>query len=220
VIANGRGQAVGNRQVQWSGSAVGRGVWSRRQSAPSDASQPQHTAVRRRSVLCCPLSEPNNVLVSSRCSIDAPDTTLPLLLSTMRAPFRCLFMHAQLHHPFGTTGLRTTAPTARHTQCSDFSWPTGSACWRLAHVAGKGRGQGVTYRTADTWMRVSGARRGCLVRWCRWRCRLVAFESRRTKMAKFGSLRQVRGEMLTRPRPQFVPCGHRVWSYSTLIPGC
>jgi hypothetical protein len=106
------------------------------------------TAVRRRSVLCCPLSEPNNVLVSSRSSIDAPDTTLPLLLFTMRAPFRCLFMHAQLHHPFCTTGLRTTAPTARHTQCSsNFSWPTGSACWRLAHVAGKGRGQGVTYST-------------------------------------------------------------------------
>jgi hypothetical protein len=199
VIANGRGQAVGNRQVLWSGSAVGRGVWSRRQSAPSDASQPQHCRRSTGSVLCCPLSEPNNVLVSSRSSIDAPDTTLPLLLSTMRAPFRCLFMHAQLHHPFCTTGLRTTAPTARHTQCKQLQ-----LAHRLGMLAacarrweGNGRGQGVTYSTADTWMRVSGARRGCLVRWCRWRCRLVAFESRSTKMAKFGSLRRVRGEMLT-----------------------
>jgi hypothetical protein len=153
-----------DRQVLWSGSAVGRGVWSRRQSAPSDASQPQHCRPPSIRAVLPALRSPTTVLVSSRSSIDASDTTLPLLLSTMRAPFRCLFMHAQLHHPFCTTGLRTTAPTARHTQCKQLQ-----LAHRLGMLAacarrweGKRAGGHLQYRTADTWMRVCGARRGCL----------------------------------------------------------
>lgn len=74
--------------------------------------RPQHyclppPVLLRRSVRLCwlpPLLGPT----SSSCIDDGRATTLPLLLSSaMRAPFRCPFMHAQLHHPPCATALRT-----------------------------------------------------------------------------------------------------------------
>jgi hypothetical protein len=132
-------------------SAVGRGVWSRRQSAPSDASQPQHCrpSILSRRLCGAARSEPNNFLVSSRSSIDGPDTT--------RLCLSCCGLHSGARSctcmPNSTTRLvpricerKPLRPGTRNAAAS-FSWPTGSACWRLAHVARKGRGQGVTYST-------------------------------------------------------------------------
>jgi hypothetical protein len=161
----GAGRAVVDRQVLWSGSAVGRGVWSRRQSAPSDASQPQH---------CRPPSI-RAVLPALRSPTTSSSPVVPLSTRLTRLCLSCcppcgLHSGARSCMPNSTTRLVPRAcepkplrPGTRNAAAS-FSWPTGSACWRLAHVAGKGKGQGVTYRLADTWMRVSGARRDCLSR--------------------------------------------------------
>jgi hypothetical protein len=128
VIANGRGQGSCGQ----TGTVVGKCSWQRSLVAQAVCAQRRQSAPALPSAVdpCCAArsEEPNNVLVSSRSSIDAPDTTLPLLLSSMRAPFRCPFMHAQLHHPSCATGLRTKAPTARHTQCSSI--------FQLAHRLG------------------------------------------------------------------------------------
>lgn len=80
---------------------------------------------------------------SSSCIDDQGDgraTTLPLLLSSaMRAPSRCPFMHAQLHHPPCATGLRTkSSPGPTHA----MQHSAGPPASQHARVAGKGRGQG------------------------------------------------------------------------------
>ena len=88
---------------------------------------------------------------SSSCIDDGRATTLPLLLSSaMRAPSRCPFMHAQLHHPPCATGLRTKSSHGPTHAMQHSAGPQASQAWRLARVAAKGRGQGVfTYSTVQ-----------------------------------------------------------------------
>ena len=104
----------------------------------------------RRSVRLCWLPLPLGP-TSSSCIDDGRATTLPLLLSSaMRAPSRCPFMHAQLHHPPCATGLRTKSSHGPTHAMQHSAGPQASQAWRLARVAAKGRGQGVfTYSTVQ-----------------------------------------------------------------------
>jgi hypothetical protein len=94
-----------------------------RSLSPTTSSSPVVPLSTRRTRLCLSCCPPCG-LHSGACSCTPNSTTRFVPRACERQPLR--------------PGIRNA---------SNFSWPTGSACWRLAHVAGKGRGQGVTYST-------------------------------------------------------------------------
>jgi hypothetical protein len=114
----------------------------RRQSAP------QHRALPSSVDLCLcwlPLLRPT----SSSCIDDGRATTLPLLLSVLRAPSRWPFMHAQLHHPSCATGDCERKPSRPDTRNAALSWPTGQPCARRCE--GKRAGGSLTVRLTREW---------------------------------------------------------------------
>ena len=159
MIANERGQAgqvrYCSREVQSSADGRGRLACARTQplcAAQRRQSAPQHRALPSSVDLCLcwlPLLRP----MTSSCIDDRRATTLSLLLSVLRAPYRWPFMHIQLHHPSCATGdceRKPSRPDTRKCSTQLAHRPAMlAACARRCE--GKSAGGSLTVRLTREW---------------------------------------------------------------------